>query len=131
MQIEVVVNYIKKSQQDYGKREEKDKMIEVSKELVKYENDPALKKLDDIVSETVKKEGIRPYQVFRDEEILLLMKVRPKTIEELEGLRGFPKGGARVTKYGTRIINAFKEAQNTGKIVEKPTSPNLNTVSAF
>lgn len=106
-------------------------MIQISEELVKYEGDPALKKLDDIVSETVSKEGVRPYQVFRDEEILTLLKARPTTISELEGLRGFPKGGARVTKYGEKIINAFREVKEMPKTVENEVSLNVKTLSAF
>lgn len=47
------------------------------------------------------------YCIFRDEEIEELLKNRPMSIKELEGLRGFPKGGKRVTNYGEAIVSIF------------------------
>lgn len=49
-----------------------------------------------------------PYAVFRDEELEALLKHRPKTIEELVLVRGFPADGARVRKHGLAIIEFFK-----------------------
>lgn len=53
------------------------------------------------------KASMEPYKVFRDTELELLLKIRPKTIEELCKIKGFPKDGARVTKYGASIIDIF------------------------
>ena len=53
--------------------------------------------------------GIAPYSIFKDEEMELLLDKKPKTISELEGLRGFPKGGARCTKWGEAIVACFNK----------------------
>lgn len=56
------------------------------------------------------KVGMEPYKVFRDQELDLLLEKRPKTLEELAKLKGFPKDGARVTKYGKAIIDIFNRS---------------------
>lgn len=52
---------------------------------------------------------IAPYSIFKDEEMELLLEKKPKTVKELEGLKGFPKGGARCTKWGEAIVACFNK----------------------
>lgn len=54
-----------------------------------------------------KHNNIASYSVFKDEELELLLKAKPKKLSELEGLKGFPKGGARCTKWGEAIVAIF------------------------
>ena len=58
-------------------------------------------------SEVAKKSGQSTYWVPNDNEIEMLLKVRPKTIEELTSLKGFPVKGKRVAAYGNAIIDIF------------------------
>lgn len=57
------------------------------------------------------KANMEPFKVFRDQELELLLKKRPKTLEELAEIKGFPKDGARVTKYGKAIIDIFNRSE--------------------
>lgn len=57
------------------------------------------------------KASMEPFKVFRDQELELLLKERPKTLESLAKIKGFPKGGARVTKYGNAIIDIFNRSE--------------------
>lgn len=49
-----------------------------------------------------------PYYIFGKDEFELLLEKRPTTIEQLAGLKGFPKEGARVAKWGQAIVDLFK-----------------------
>lgn len=51
-----------------------------------------------------------PFKIFRDVELEALLKAKPTTIEALARIKGFPKDGARVTKYGQSIIDCFIKA---------------------
>lgn len=55
-----------------------------------------------------------PYTIYRDEDIDSLIKAQPHTIEELEEVKGFPKGGLRIKGFGTAILEVFN---NTNKVV--------------
>lgn len=44
---------------------------------------------------------------FGDSEMDLLLKFKPKTIEDLGKLKGFPRNGKRVASYGQSIIDIF------------------------
>lgn len=57
------------------------------------------------------KANMEPFKVFRDQELELLLKERPKTLEALAKIKGFPKDGARVTKYGNAIIDIFNRSE--------------------
>lgn len=48
-----------------------------------------------------------PFKVFRDEDIQSLVKAKPKSIDALVKIKGFPKDGQRVSKYGEDIISFF------------------------
>lgn len=66
-----------------------------------------LNKVNDLLGDLVRETRMEPFRIFGESEILTLCYFEPRTLEELEGLPGFPKDGARVTKYGERIINVF------------------------
>lgn len=55
------------------------------------------------------KSQMEPFKVFNDEMLRALLEKKPRTLEELATVKGFPKGGARVTKYGTDIIGVFNK----------------------
>lgn len=54
------------------------------------------------------KHNIAPYSIFKDDEMERLLKVKPKTIDELCKIKGFPRNGVRVTKWGNQIVNVFR-----------------------
>ena len=54
------------------------------------------------------KSGIAQYSVFKDEQLEELLKRKPKTIEELSSIKGFPKDGSRVSRWGQDIIKVFQ-----------------------
>jgi ribonuclease D len=68
----------------------------------------------------------QPFYVFRDVELDLLLKKRPTTLEALASIKGFPKEGSRVTKWGKAIIQVFidhtqiQEFKVVGKKGEDP-----------
>jgi superfamily II DNA helicase RecQ len=49
-----------------------------------------------------------PYQVFNDAVLEDLLAARPKNLEALSRVRGFPRDGKRIEKYGSAIIAFFK-----------------------
>lgn len=51
-----------------------------------------------------------PYAIFKDEQLEMLLEVRPKTLEELAGQRGFPLYGRRVGGYGEAIVAVFNRS---------------------
>ncbi|AQS05546.1 HRDC domain-containing protein [Clostridium beijerinckii] len=55
--------------------------------------------------EIAKKEKIKPFMIFKDEQIDELIKVKPKTKDQPLGVKGF--GEIKVEKYGEGIINVF------------------------
>lgn len=52
----------------------------------------------------------KPYMIFRDVELTLLLNTKPKTKSELEKIKGFPSDGARVKNYGQAIVDIFNKA---------------------
>ncbi|CUU48413.1 HRDC domain-containing protein [Clostridium beijerinckii] len=56
-------------------------------------------------TETAKIEKIKPFMVFKDEQIDELIKVKPRTKDQLLGVKGF--GEIKVEKYGEGILNVF------------------------
>lgn len=55
------------------------------------------------------KKGVEPFRVFRDVELELLLEARPKSIQELTKIKGFPAEGKRVLGYGEAIISIFNK----------------------
>jgi|GEM_PF-58852 len=62
-------------------------------------------KLKAFRTETAKREKLRPFMIFKDEQIDELIKSKPKTKEQLLKIRGF--GEIKVEKYGEEILNVF------------------------
>lgn len=62
----------------------------------------------DLRSRVAKKNGQSTYLVFNDEELETLLKVRPKSLEELAKIKGFPMNGKRVEAYGRDVVAIFK-----------------------
>lgn len=61
--------------------------------------------------------GQATYLVYNDQELEMLLKERPKTIEELTKLKGFPKNGKRVAAYGNVLVSIFSRSDNpNGKV---------------
>lgn len=50
---------------------------------------------------------VKPYAIFKDEELDRLIKVEPKTLDELATIKGFPRQGKRVTGFGQSIVDIF------------------------
>lgn len=60
-----------------------------------------------------KKSGQATYLVYNDVELEMLLKERPKTLEELTALKGFPKTGKRVAAYGNALVRIFNLQPST------------------
>jgi len=65
--------------------------------------------LHQLRSQMVSLKKFEPFRIYRDEEIENLLIAKPKTLEELAKVPGFPAGGARVTKYGNAIVAIFNK----------------------
>lgn len=52
------------------------------------------------------KTGSHSYS-FSDDELESLLKSRPKTLDELGKIKGFPREGKRVEKFGSNIVDIF------------------------
>lgn len=44
---------------------------------------------------------------FSNDELKSLVKVKPKTLDELGVIKGFPRAGKRVEAYGSLIVDIF------------------------
>lgn len=53
-----------------------------------------------------------PFYIFKDTEMELLLEWRPQTLEDLCKIKGFPKEGKRVQKWGKEIITVFRDTYN-------------------
>ena len=60
------------------------------------------------------KKQVKPYVIFRDKELFSLIMCRPKTLDELAFIPGFPRDGSRLNKWGDAIIAIF----NRGSEIE-------------
>lgn len=79
-----------------------------------------------------KSHGQSTYLVYNDAEMEMLLRERPKTIEELTKLKGFPASGKRVQAYGAVLIKVFnRQPQNNSHNVEKVVSDNISGSSIF
>ena len=50
---------------------------------------------------------VKPYVIFKDEELLEILKKQPKSLDELSTIKGFPRDGKRVEKWGQSIVDIF------------------------
>lgn len=62
----------------------------------------------DLRKSIAKREGQATYLVFNDAELEVLLDKRPKSIDELSSIKGFPKDGKRVAVYGRELVGIFK-----------------------
>jgi superfamily II DNA helicase RecQ len=62
-------------------------------------------KLKQFRTETSRKEKIKPYFIFNNEQMEEIIKVKPKTKEQLLGIKGF--GEIKVQKYADGIVSIF------------------------
>ncbi len=53
--------------------------------------------------------GVKPYVIFKDEELNAILNKKPKTIDELSTLKGFPKDGKRIANWGQSIVDIFTQ----------------------
>lgn len=77
-----------------------------------------------------------PYKIFGNKELMALLEVEPKTLEELATIKGFPSDGKRVANYGEAIIAIFNrptevkdfkiEETATGEFIAKPVLERLD-----
>jgi hypothetical protein len=77
------------------KNSEKNINIELYESLKKYR------------LETSKSEGVKPYFIFNNEELDVLIQYKPKNKEELLQIKGF--GQKKVEKYGYNILSIIKK----------------------
>lgn len=54
---------------------------------------------------------VKPYVIFKDEELEKLLKAEPKTLDELGKIKGFPREGKRVTGFGQSIVDIFTKTE--------------------
>lgn len=54
----------------------------------------------------------QPFTIYNDETIEELLKVQPRSIEELCTVKGFPKDGKRVKNFGESIIAIFTDTDS-------------------
>ena len=107
-------DFIKK-EQEYSIEEnkshvEKSNNVENESQIKKISND--VKSINDDTEtyellkkyrlNTSKEEGIKPYFIFNNEELDLLIQSKPKTKEELQQVKGF--GPKKLEKYGEKIL---------------------------
>lgn len=72
-----------------------------------------LQALRDLRSKLAFAENQKHSYSFSDEELDRLLRIRPKTLDELGKIKGFPRSGKRVKSFGQLIVDIFN-----GKSVE-------------
>lgn len=65
------------------------------------------KLLKDLRSELVGKLHTQPFTIYTDKTIQDLIKAQPKTLAELEKVKGFPPKGKRIKGFGEAVIAIF------------------------
>lgn len=58
---------------------------------------------------------VQPYIIYDDNTIELLLQKRPKTLDELKEVKGFPEKGKRFSTFGKQIVEIFS---NPGAIAD-------------
>ena len=56
------------------------------------------------------KAGVEPYVVFNDQSLAEILQVKPKTLDDLSKVKGFPREGKRISNWGEAIIAIFNSA---------------------
>lgn len=54
---------------------------------------------------------VQPFTIYNDATIEELLRARPKSIDELSRVKGFPKDGKRISGFGDAIIAIFSGKQ--------------------
>ena len=101
--------------------------------------DKQRKLLLDLRSSLIGKLNTMPYCIYTDEAIEALLNAKPKTIDELTKVKGFPKEGKRVKGFGEAILAIFNNTDqiegftlNTeGKDEGMSVGTTLRRISAF
>lgn len=76
-------------------------------------------RLKNLRSKLTKRAGKGLYGVFPDNLLEELVRCKPKTIQELSKIKGFPAEGKRVIGYGEAIIACINKDINDVQVVEK------------
>ena len=90
------------SSQQQGNRKQ-NKRDESWKKLLEPDDYPLFNKFREWRIERSKKEGVARYVVCNNEQLALVARNKPKTLEQLIEIRGF--GKAKVKKYGEEILS--------------------------
>lgn len=54
---------------------------------------------------------VKPYVIFKDEELVAILEKQPKSLDELSTIKGFPRDGKRVEKWGQSIVDIFTQTE--------------------
>jgi ribonuclease D len=82
--------------------------------------------LIELRSQLVGKLHTQPFTIYTDSTIDELLKARPKTLEELASVKGFPADGKRIKGFGEAIIEIFKNTNRIEKIEITGDSSNVS-----
>jgi ribonuclease D len=55
------------------------------------------------------KHGVKPFVIFKDSEIPAILEKKPRSLEALAEIKGFPLSGARSQKWGKEICSVFNK----------------------
>lgn len=58
---------------------------------------------------------VQPYIIYDDDTIELLLKKKPKTLDDLKDIKGFPEKGKRFKGFGAQIVAIFNDTDNVGE----------------
>jgi len=76
-------------------------------ETSKIEESSIYKELKEYRLNKSREENVKPYFLYNNQELEAIIKVKPKTIEELKSIRGF--GAVKCEKYGGDIIGIINK----------------------
>lgn len=103
------IDYVKKYKLDIVEEKAETKPI-IEESII--EESPLYKALKKYRYEKSKEENVKPYFLYSNAELESIIKVKPKTIEELKELKGF--GDVKCSKYGEDIINIINNIAKNG-----------------
>jgi len=105
----VFIQYQHLEGSDKGKfnlKENSEAKKEILKELTE-EQFTLFKSLKGWRMEKAKQEGIPPFIVLKDEQLIEIIKTKPESLESLKNINGI--GDKKAQKYGQEILNYFKK----------------------
>lgn len=70
----------------------------------------------DLRSQLVGAMHVQPFTIYTDDTIEALVEAQPRTIPELEAVKGFPKGGKRVIGFGEAVVAVFNNCNGIDTI---------------